>query len=143
MSADLTTKPRHTTSLEDFAESGDSVSITYHKLSFIEKAGSIEFPLFNVIDDYLDILVASSEETELSDIQKHTYMYRPKLLCEHLYGNGELYYIILLINGICNMKEFTLESGKIRLIRKSTLLEILKNIYKSEKTQIDNYNENG
>lgn len=137
---DMSTKPRYTTSLEDFASSGESTTITYHKMSFVEKIGSIEFPLFNVIDDYIDDLIAVSEETELSAALQHEYKYRPKLMADKLYGNGELYYILLLINGICNIKEFTLE-GKIRLIKKDILLGYLQNIYRSEKNQIEEFNE--
>ena len=133
-------KPQETTSLEDFVLVGEDSTITYSNLSMQEKAGNIAFPLFNVIDDYLDELIAASQEVDLTEDNKYKYKYRPKLLCEHLYGNGELYFIILLINGLCNMKEFTL-NGKVRLIKKDVLLEIIKQIYKSEKTQIENYNE--
>lgn len=136
-------KPRDTATLEDFVIAGEAVSLTYHSLSMIEKVGTIEFPIFNVIDDYIDDLIALSQEATVSDENRYQYMYRPRLLCENLYGNGELYFIILLINGICNIKEFTLETGKIRLIKKDTLNQALRAIYKSEKIQIDEYNESG
>lgn len=136
-------KPRYTSTLEDFVVAGDDSTLTYHSLSMIETSNNIEFPLFNVIEDYTDDLIAASEEISISDEQKYQYMYRPKLLADYLYGNGELYFIILLINGICNIKEFSLETNKLRLIRKDRLTQILRSIYKSERPQIDKYNESG
>ncbi len=133
-------KPQKTSSLEDFVLAGEDSTITYSNLSLRETVDNIAFPLFNVIDDYLDEFIAASEEIELNEDAKFKYKYRPKLLCEDLYGNGELYYIILLINGICNMKEFTL-NGNIRLIQKDRLFDLIKQIYRSEKTQLENYNE--
>ncbi len=134
------TKPQKTYSLEDFVDSGESTSITYNSLSMSDKIDNIIFPVLNVIDDYLDEFIQVSQSITLSEDAKYKYKYKPRLLCEDLYGNGELYYIILLINGICNIKEFTL-SGSIRLIQKDTLIDMIKQIYKSEKSQIDNYNE--
>lgn len=133
-------KPQKTYSLEEFVNSGESTTITYNSLSMSEKIEDILFPIFNVIDDYIDDLISVSKVVDLSEDAKFKYKYRPRLLCEDLYGNGELYYIILLINGICNIKEFALTSN-IRLIQKDTLIDMLKQIYKAEKSQIDNYNE--
>lgn len=133
--------PRYSSTLEDFVVAGEEETITYHNLSLIEKAGTIEFPIFNVIDDYIDDITALSEEIMVNDNIRAKYMYRPRLLCEDLYGNGELYYIILLLNGICNIKEFTMENNKLIIISKDHLKEVLKLIYKSEKSQIEQYNE--
>lgn len=133
-------KPQLTSTLEEFVAVGEDSSITYSSLSFQEIIGDISFPLHNVISDYIDDLIAISEEVELSEDDKYVYKYRPKLLSEFLYGNGELYYIILLINGMCNMKEFTL-NGPIRVISRKNLLNMIKQIYKSEKSQIESYNE--
>lgn len=137
----MTEKPQTTFSLEDFVTVGEENSITYNTLSLQETIDNISFPIFNVIDDYLEDFIAVSKEVSFTEDQKFKYKYRPKLLCEHIYGNGELYYIILLINGMCNMKEFNLNQN-IRLIEKDKLIEIIKYIYKSEKSQIENYNEN-
>lgn len=136
-------KPRYTSTLEDFVIAGENSTLTYHSLSMTETANDIEFPLFNVVEDYIDELISVSEEITITDEQKYQYMYRPKLLAEYLYGNGELYFIILLINGICNIKEFSLENNKLRLIKKNVLTQIMRSIYKSEKPQIDKYNESG
>lgn len=137
----MSEKIQETSSLEEFVLVGEDNIITYSNFSLQEPLGDISFPLFNVIDDYLEEFIAISEEIELNEDAKFKYKYRPKLLCEDLYGNSELYYIILLINGMCNMKEFTL-NGSIRLIQKERLINLIKQIYKSEKSQIENYNEN-
>lgn len=137
----MSTKPQETSSLEEFVLAGDDVTLTYTSLSMIDTIDNIAFPIMNVIDDYIDELMSYSQEVELTFEQCNRFKYRPRLLSEIIYGNGELYYIILLINGICNVKEFTLANPVIRLIPKEQLLACLKQIYKSEKSQIDNYNE--
>lgn len=132
--------PKTTYSREAFVAAGEDTTIKYSSLSFNEVAGNTFFPILNVIDDYIDEFIAASREVDLAEDVKFKYKYRPKLLCEHLYGNGELYFIILLINGICNMKEFTL-IGKVRLIERDKLFSIINQIYKSEKNQIEMHNE--
>ena len=136
----MATKPKYTKTLEDFVNSGETTTITYHSLSLIEKVDNIEFPVFNVIDDYIDELISISKPVSMTDIEKYKYKYRPRLLCEELYGNGELYFIILLINGICDIQDFTLASD-ILLPPKDSLIECLNKIYKAEKKQIDEYND--
>lgn len=133
-------RPQETYSLEDFVNVGEDTTITYNTMSMSENVGNIRFPILNVIDDYIEELESMSEYVSLTEDQKFKFKYRPKLLAEYLYGNGELYFIILLINGICNVKEFTLTTD-IKLIPKDDLISLLKQIYKSEKKQIDEYNE--
>jgi hypothetical protein len=134
-------KPEETTTLEDFVAAGEDVSITYHKLSLVEDCEGIKFPIQNILDDYEDELESVCKSVELSDEQASKYKYKPKLLAYDIYGNPELYFIILMVNGICNMKEFTLENKVVKLISKRVLSEVLRQIYKSEKSQIELYNE--
>ena len=80
-----------------------------------------------------------AKSVELSDKEYYTYRYRPKLLADYLYGNGELYFIILWLNDMWNVKDFN--SRKIKLISKSDLSETLSKINSSEKSFIEGYNE--
>ena len=75
----------------------------------------------------------------LRDNEYYTYRFRPKLLADYVYGNGELYFIILMLNDIWSVKDF--DTRTVKLISKSDLSNALSSINASEKTFIDTYNE--
>ena len=67
------------------------------------------------------------------------YYYKPKLLCYDVYGNPELYYIILLMNDIADVKEFT--KPVIKMLKNDHMNTLLGYIYNAEKNAINNYNK--
>ena len=131
--------PQDTTTIEEFAESGSGVTITYSNLSFEDMVsnGTI-VSVYNVISDYLDELREASVAVELTYEQQFTYMYKPKLLCYDMYGNPELYFILLLINDMADVKEFN--KPIIKMPRKADMSNLLTLIYNAEKRYIANYN---
>lgn len=135
----MATAPAETYTIEDFISSGTEVTISYNNLSYLEVLqNSTSSPIYNVINDYIDNLKDLSFKVELSDSQYNKYIYKPKLLCENIYGNGEIYFIILLLNNIADVKQF---NRKIILLpSKSTLQTFLSFIYNTEKDLIDQYN---
>lgn len=134
-------EPKLTSSLEDFVIAGEGSTVNYHSFSLLENVGEYKFPIFNVLDDYQEELEAISTEYELTDAWVKRYAYRPRLLAYELYGDGELYFILLMINGMASIKEFNLSNKKIKYPSKERLTEFLKQVFKSEKKQIDSYNE--
>lgn len=132
--------PKDTYTIEDFITAGESVVITYNNLSFIEKINDdLYVPIFNVVDDYIDELKAMSLEIKFNSAEFLKYKYRPKILAYDIYKNTELHFIILKINGMCDVKEFNKE--KIRLIQPDRLTEALNFIYNAERKMISSYNE--
>ena len=67
------------------------------------------------------------------------YIYKPKLLCYDIYGNGELAFIIMEINDMCNVKDFT--KDLLLMPTKENMKLITKRIYNSDKNDIEIYNE--
>ena len=67
------------------------------------------------------------------------YKYRPKLLCYDIYGDGELAFIIMIINDICDVKEFTKDTLLMPTIENMQL--ITKRLYNANKNDIEVYNE--
>lgn len=112
----------------------------YRSFCMIEKRDGVEYPIYNVIDDYLAELKESAIEINLSSKEKDTYRYNPKLLSHKLYGTTLWYHIILKLNNMCNVHEFNLNSGKLLLLRPNALKEFFEKVYSSEKTSIDYYN---
>lgn len=131
--------PRTTHTLSEFIAAGKtSTNIDYSKLSFIEKRDSIEYPLWNILNDYLYEFKQSTLTITLDDDEQFKYKYRPKLLANEIYGNPELYFVILLMNDICNVKDFAPKS--IKLLRVDDMNDMLSKIYNAEKRNIQIYN---
>lgn len=131
--------PQDTTTIEEFIEAGRGVTIQYPTLSFTDiLQNGTRATVLNVINDYMKEIKSASVMVELDKDQQFTYFYKPKLLCYDTYGNPELYFIILLMNDMADVKEFT--KPKIRMLKKDHMSAILTNIYNAEKDAIKAYN---
>lgn len=129
----------NTTTIEEFSNMGKDTSITYFNLSFVDQISNGTWvSALNVVTDYLPELKSACVNVELTDEQQQAYYYKPKLLCYDVYGNPELYYIILLMNDMADVKEFT--KPKVKMLKKSHMSTLLSYIYNAEKEAIDNYN---
>ena len=132
--------PEYTSTIEQFISYKNDDTISYDLLSFKDKYDNIIYPVMNIIDDYIEELTNLSIKVTLSDSEYLKYRYKPKLLARYIYGNAELDFLILRINGICNMKEFN--SKVINLISRDDLDLFLKSVYNANKEAIDIYNSN-
>ena len=92
----------------------------------------------NVINDYLDDFINLASYVQLTDEQYKKYRFKPKLLCNDIYGNPELYYIIMLINRVIDVKDFDFK--RLRMMKIDVLNALLSEIYNSEKKTINEYN---
>lgn len=131
--------PENTYTLEEFIKAGRSVTISYDALSFKEVlSNGTEISILNVVNDYLDDIKQYQVTVLLDDKQYEKYRFKPKLLCHDVYGNPELYYIILLMNSIADVKEFDFK--KIKMLNTTAMDTLMSYIYNAEKSQIDRYN---
>lgn len=131
--------PQNTTTIEEFIESGKGISITYPSLSFLDTmSNGTQVSVLNVINDYIKEIKNACITVELSKEEQNAYFYKPKLLCYDVYGNPELYFIILLLNDMADVKEFT--KPNILMLKKSYMSIILSQIYNAEKDAINSYN---
>jgi len=133
-----TVDPATTYTISDFIEAGASVTMTYSHLAFIETVDTIEFPIKNVLDDYLVELGNLAITVNLSDSEYHKYLYKPKLLANAIYGNPEVYFVIMALNNVCNVKDFAFR--KIKMLKKTDLSTFLTKIYNAESAGITKYN---
>jgi len=115
-----------------------SDAVDYTKLSFIETYNSRDYTICNVLTDYLYELKNDAITVTLSNAEQLKYRYRPKILSYDVYGTTELYYIILLLNGICNVKEFDFTS--LKMLKKDDMSNFLSEIYTANKSDISKYN---
>lgn len=137
----MSTTANKTFTLDQFADSKSSNNISYYSMSLLEKdpQNNIEYDVFNVVSDYINELKAMAKEVTLSEQEYYTYRFKPKLLAHYLYGNGELYFIILWLNDMWSVKDFNQRT--IKLIKNNELADALSSINASEKSFIKSYNE--
>jgi hypothetical protein len=132
-------KPELTYTLEQFIACQSDTNFCYNNLSFIDQIDNIKYNIYNVASDYIDEIISNyCVNVILSDDQLVKYMYRPKLLCYDIYGAQELYYLILIINDMCSVKEFT--KKKLILPTKVNMPVICKAIMNANRSDIQNYN---
>lgn len=135
----LTNDPNKTSTIEEFISFKNDDTFSYHNMSFRDKYGNISYPIKNIIDDYKDELMELVlDDVILSETEYLKYRYKPRLLANDIYDNPDLDFVILAINGICNMKEF--DSKKIKLIKLDDLNNFLTSIFNANKDDIDIYN---
>lgn len=133
-------KPQNTYTLDQFIACQSDTSICYNNLSFIDQYDNIKYNSYNVLSDYLtEIREDYCKKVKLSDDQLQKYKYSPKLLCYDIYGNTELAFIILIINDMCSIKDFT--KNVLLMPTKDNMKLITKYIYNSNKSAISLYNE--
>ena len=128
-----------TTTLEEFIDAGSSITISYHNLSMIDEIQNVKIPIYNVLSDYIPELMISAVVITLTDEEYFKYKYKPKLLAIDVYNNPELYFVILILNNMCSVKEFDLK--KVKMLPKAAMDELLSAIYNSNQTFIQEYND--
>lgn len=132
----MATSPSKTHTLEEFVSTGkESTSLDYYKTSILAGDSIVHYSIDNVVYDYMDELKELAQPVVLSDELYSKYKYDGVyLLAHYLYGNRELAFIILLINGIYDSKQF--DKRKIKLIKKEVLMNFLNEVYNAEKEYI-------
>lgn len=131
--------PQKTTTIEEFIESGNSVTLTHFNLSFLDKiSNGTLVSIRDTISDYIEELRNAAVNVELTYEQQLAYFYKPKLLCYDIYGNPELYFVILLMNDMADVKEFT--KPVIKMLKKEHMSELMGYIYNTECVAMKSYN---
>lgn len=130
--------PERTATIEDFIDMGDTDDITYANFSILVKCigenSIVQYAQDNIIYDYLPELNERTVTLTMTDNEFIKYRYKPKLLAYDLYGSTEVYFVIMALNGMCNIKDFN--KKKLKLLYKSDLLELLNEIYSAESDYI-------
>lgn len=130
--------PTTTSTIQQFISAQTNEDISYGSLSFIEHIDGIQLPIKNVVEDYLEDLDDAYVEIELTEDDMRRYRYKPKILCYDIYGAPELYFIVMRMNGIYSMKDFT--KRKLKMLKPAAMTKLVRSIYAAEKDIIDAYN---
>ena len=130
----MKTNPANTYTIGDFILSGKNVDISFYNSSILEVlSNNTEVTIHNVFNDYKEELIAGSVDIVLTDKEYNTYKYNPRSLSYTLYGYTDLYFIIMMLNDIISVKDFT--KRKIKVLSPNNL-ELLGSIINAEKVLI-------
>lgn len=112
-----------TTSVQDFIALRNSDDITYYNYSILEYHNGFDMFITNLLYDYQDELDEMTQVVELTPLERAKYRYKPYLFAFDLYGSTEAKFIIMMLNGIIDPKEFDFD--KVKVLRYSDLITIL------------------
>lgn len=130
-------------SIQAFINDKPIISTDYATMSFTEERERIQFAVGNLVtDDYYPELKAKCVRVHLSDDDILKYKYRPKMLAYDIYDNTELYYVILRVNDLYNVKDFNLSKKYIYLPSKKVLKEFLAGVHNFDIRNIRTFNSN-
>lgn len=133
-------KPHNTRTIDQFNSCKSDTVMSYHNLSFIDINDGIAYDTYNVFSDYIDeIRDEYCLLVTLTDKEMDKYIYRPKLLCYDIYKNTELAFIILLLNDMCNIKDF--KKRKIYMPKKDSMPELIRYLFNANRSVLQRYNK--
>ena len=133
-------KPHKTYTLEEFIESGENDLLTYANFSLLEKISDIEIPTENIIFDYISEIKKAAVTVKLTENEFIKYKYKAKLLAFDVYGTKESYFVIMALNNIIDVKDFTLK--KLLMLKSNTMNEIMGYIYDANTNLLRSNREN-
>lgn len=132
-------KPSESYTMEQFISLGRKVSLTYDRYSFKELlSNGIEISILNVVNDYMREIKENSLLVKFSENEYRKYRFKPKILSYDVYGTQDLYYVILLANGIIDEKEF--DFTELLMPTTDTMNTYMSAIYNAEYRYIKEYN---
>ena len=135
--------PSDAHTISEFIKVGEQnkAKIGYPDLSYIEKRDGMEFVVKNTIDDYLWEFKRNAVKVVLNSDEVLEYRYNPKKLAYKLYGSTRVYYVILLMNDMCDVHQFSLKKNTLLLLTPTQLSEYLSSIYKADCKNIAAFNK--
>jgi hypothetical protein len=88
---------------------------------------AIKIPFSSLINKYKDFLHEIIIEMPMDEDDCETFMYKPKMLSEDLYGTTELWDTILILNNTISVSEFKPE-GKVKIYDPNRLKKYINEI---------------
>lgn len=125
--------PDKTSTVEEFINAGISDEMTYNNFSILFRSSqqdNIILSANNIIYDYMDEIKPYIVNVSLSEEEYIKYRYKPKLFAYDIYGSTELFFVVMAVNGIYDIKDFNRRN--IKALYKKQLFELLNQIYNAE-----------
>jgi len=131
--------PADTYTLNQFIALQDKDEITYKNFSILEQSASAAdtyYSISNVINEYLDDLDDIIKTVSVTDSQRDKYMYKPKLLAYDIYDSSEMFFILLALNGMHNIKSFDLHDMEFKALTVKDMEAFTTKVYNANESYI-------
>lgn len=128
-------EPQLTYTLNQFIALKDVDRIVYRRYSIMQRSLTNEELLYcidNIIHTYMDEMKKKRKIVSVTESERIKYAYKPKLLAYDVYGSTELFFILLALNGMCNMKQFDLIERKFFALTPQDCAQFMSDIYNAE-----------
>ena len=128
-------EPQLTYTLNQFIALKDVDRIVYRRYSIMQRSLTNEELLYcidNVIHTYMDEMKKKRKIVSVTESERIKYAYKPKLLAYDVYASTELFFILLALNGMCNMKQFDLIERKFFALTPQDCAQFMSDIYNAE-----------
>lgn len=135
----FTNNPADTYTLDQFIDLQVKDDITYNNFSFLEASTAepnIFYSIDNVAHRYIDDIKDYIKTVRVDEKYRLKYMYKPKLLSYDIYGATELYFVLMALNGIYNIKDFSLQDYQFKALDKETMFTFASKVYNAEEESI-------
>lgn len=105
-------KADKTYTVQDFISLRTSDEITYYNYSILEYLNGFDMFVTSLLYDYEDELQEMAVTVNLSDKERIKYRYKPYLFAYDVYGASEMEFLVMMLNGIIDPKEFDFNKAK-------------------------------
>lgn len=132
-------EPQLTYTLNQFIALKDVDRIVYRRYSIMQRSLTNEEMIYcidNVIYTYLDEMKSKRKLVSVTESERIKYAYKPKLLSYDVYGTTELFFILLAMNGMCNLKQFDLSERTFFALTPQDCSTFVNDIYNAESAYI-------
>jgi len=127
--------PKNANTIDQLVSAGKNVILTYNNLAILEKIQYMHLPIDNIIYTYIDELKKYIIPIKLTEMELVRYKYKPKLLAFDVYGSTDLYFVIMALNGIIDVRDFTMST--VNMFKKEHMNIIMSSIYNAEKISLE------
>nr|DAN52124.1 MAG TPA: baseplate wedge protein [Caudoviricetes sp.] len=125
-----------TYTIEEFISAKDSDEITYNEFAISKFLNGFELPVTSLLYDYEAEMASMAVRIKLSDLEFLKYRYKPFLFAYDVYGSTETEFIILMLNGIIDPKEFNF--NVVKVIPKRNLISLLGRLHSVNDAYLNN-----
>ena len=104
---------KDSSTIKEYIKQGKKKTLTHYNssiLATLSDDNSIEYPIQNVLYEYMDELNNMKTPYDISDSEMLRYKMRPDLFCYDKYGNTDIEWVILAINNMMSPKDFTIKN---------------------------------
>lgn len=129
-------KADKTYTVQDFISLRTSDEITYYNYSILEYLNGFDMFVTSLLYDYEDELQEMTVIVNLTEKERIKYRYKPYLFAYDVYGSSEMEFLVMMLNGIIDPKEF--DFNKVKAIPPSKLTNTLGRIDSVNETYMNN-----